>query len=64
MVGFDLDRDDRRLFRLDRMRAARMPAGTFAAREFPFPSVEAWLASDFGRAPSGDSATDDLGATP
>ncbi|MBS0022752.1 helix-turn-helix transcriptional regulator [Microbacterium paraoxydans] len=64
VVGFDLDRDDWRLFRLDRMRAARTVPGTFTAREFPFPSVEAWLASDFGRAPSGDSATDNRGATP
>ncbi|WP_259614103.1 MULTISPECIES: helix-turn-helix transcriptional regulator [Microbacterium] len=49
VVGFDIDRDDWRLFRLDRMREVRTLPGAFAAREFPFGSVEEWLASDFGR---------------
>ncbi|MFE7065936.1 helix-turn-helix transcriptional regulator [Microbacterium sp. NPDC057658] len=52
VVGFDIDRDDWRLFRLDRMREVRTVPGTFAAREFPFASVEEWLTSDFGRSGS------------
>ncbi|PJI52150.1 transcriptional regulator, partial [Methylobacterium radiotolerans] len=52
VVGFDIDRDDWRLFRLDRMREVRTVPGVFAAREFPFASVEEWLASDFGRSGS------------
>lgn len=52
VVGFDIDRDDWRLFRLDRMREVRTVPGTFAAREFPFASVEDWLTSDFGRSGS------------
>ena len=53
VVGFDVDRDDWRLFRLDRIRSARTLPGTHAEREFPFASIEAWLASDFGRADQG-----------
>ena len=52
VVGFDIDRDDWRLFRLDRMREVRALPGVFAAREFPFASVEEWLTSDFGRSGS------------
>ena len=53
VVGFDVDRDDWRLFRLDRIRSARTLPGTHAGHEFPFASIEAWLASDFGRAEQG-----------
>ncbi|MEW2462304.1 WYL domain-containing protein [Microbacterium sp. NPDC047426] len=49
VVAFDLDRDDWRLFRLDRMGHARILPGTHTPRDFPFASVEAWLTSDFGR---------------
>lgn len=49
LVAFDIDRDDWRLFRLDRMRSAVIVPGTFAGREFPFASIEGWLTSDFGR---------------
>lgn len=52
VVGFDIDRDDWRLFRLDRMREVRALPGVFAPREFPFASVEEWLTSDFGRSES------------
>lgn len=52
VVAYDIDRDDWRLFRLDRMRDARMLPGTHAGREFPFASIEGWLSSDFGRAGS------------
>ncbi|MCT1363565.1 MULTISPECIES: YafY family protein [unclassified Microbacterium] len=52
VVGFDIDRDDWRLFRLDRMREVRALPGVFAPREFPFASVEEWLTSDFGRSGS------------
>jgi predicted DNA-binding transcriptional regulator YafY len=49
VVGFDIDRDDWRLFRLDRMRSTRLLPGVHAPRDFPFASIEEWLASDFGR---------------
>jgi predicted DNA-binding transcriptional regulator YafY len=49
VVAYDIDRDDWRLFRLDRMRSASVLPGVHASREFPFPSIEAWLTSDFGR---------------
>lgn len=49
VVGFDIDRDDWRLFRLDRIRSARTLPGTYTAHDFPFTSIEAWLTSDFGR---------------
>ena len=52
VVGFDIDRDDWRLFRLDRMREVRALPGVFAPRAFPFASVEEWLTSDFGRSGS------------
>lgn len=49
LVGFDVDRDDWRLFRLDRIRDTHPVPGSFAAHPFPFASVEDWLTSDFGR---------------
>lgn len=49
VIAYDIDRDDWRLFRLDRMSEARLLAGVHAAREFPFGSIEEWLMSDFGR---------------
>lgn len=50
VVAYDVDREDWRLFRLDRMRDARMLPGVHSGREFPFDSIEGWLTSDFGRA--------------
>lgn len=52
VVGFDIDRDDWRLFRLDRMQSTRILPGVHAPREFPFGSIEEWLVSDFGRTSS------------
>lgn len=52
LVGYDVDRDDWRLFRLDRTSAATRHPSTHPVREFPFASIEEWLTSDFGRADS------------
>lgn len=52
VVGFDIDRGDWRLFRLDRMQSTRILPGAHSPREFPFASIERWLASDFGRVDS------------
>lgn len=49
VIGFDIDRDDWRLFRLDRMQSTSILPGVHAHREFPFASIEEWLVSDFGR---------------
>ncbi|WP_396653644.1 WYL domain-containing protein [Microbacterium sp. WCS2018Hpa-9] len=49
VVGFDIDRDDWRLFRLDRMQSTSILPGVHVPREFPFASIEEWLVSDFGR---------------
>lgn len=57
LIAFDLDRDDWRLFCLDRIGRLRPLPGSFQPRPFPEPSLERWLTSDFGRAPvSGASA--------
>ena len=52
VVGFDIDADDWRLFRLDRMQSPHIIAGVHTPREFPFASIESWLTSDFGRTDS------------
>lgn len=64
VVGFDVDRNDWRLFRLDRMREARTLAGTYTPRDFPATSVEAWLASDFGRTDAAARAHEQESASP
>ncbi|WP_341973903.1 WYL domain-containing protein [Microbacterium sp. LWO13-1.2] len=59
LVGFDVDRDAWRLFRLDRIRDAESGSERAAERAFPEESVEQWLATDFGREPKspvGDDA--------
>jgi predicted DNA-binding transcriptional regulator YafY len=48
LIAFDLDRDDWRLFRLDRMQAVTTSPGPHERRAFPWDSIEDWLASDFG----------------
>ncbi len=48
LVAYDLDRDDWRLFRLDRMEASTISPGPHAHRAFPWNSIEDWLTSDFG----------------
>lgn len=49
VVAYDVDREDWRLFRLDRMQSASLLPGVHAGREFPFTSIEEWLTTDFGR---------------
>lgn len=48
LVAYDLDRDDWRLYRLDRMRAPTTSPGSGEHRVFPWSSIEDWLTSDFG----------------
>jgi predicted DNA-binding transcriptional regulator YafY len=55
LIAFDVDRDDWRLFCLDRVRRLRSLPGTFQPRPFPDRSIERWLTSDFGRAPARDA---------
>ena len=49
LVAYDTDRDDWRLFRLDRMHAATIIPGPHPSQEFPFGSIGLWLASNFGK---------------
>jgi predicted DNA-binding transcriptional regulator YafY len=49
LVAFDVDRDDWRLFRLDRIRDPEVVPGTFRPHVFPDSSLERWLVRDFGR---------------
>ncbi|MET3903190.1 WYL domain-containing protein [Paenarthrobacter sp. 4246] len=48
LVAYDVDRDDWRLFRLDRMEASTVSPGPHVRRTFPWNSIEDWLTSDFG----------------
>jgi predicted DNA-binding transcriptional regulator YafY len=50
LIGYDVDRADWRLFRLDRVKDVAPITGSYAPREFPSASIETWLESDFGRA--------------
>ncbi len=50
LVAFDVDRDDWRTFRLDRIADIAPVAGAFPPRPFPDASIEHWLTTDFGRA--------------
>lgn len=45
LVAFDVDRDDWRTFRLDRMRETRSVGHRFRARELPADDVAAWVAA-------------------
>ncbi|GAA4015943.1 hypothetical protein GCM10022384_69090 [Streptomyces marokkonensis] len=49
LVAYDTRREDWRLFRLDRMQAATIIPGSHHPRNFPFDSIELWLASNFGK---------------
>ncbi|MBI0315275.1 YafY family transcriptional regulator [Streptomyces javensis] len=53
LVAFDVDRDDWRTFRLDRITDISRVAGTYRPHPFPDESIEHWLTTDFGRAPHG-----------
>jgi len=52
LVGYDVDRDDWRTFRFDRVGDIERVPGTYQLREFPQESVRHWFGSDFGRLPS------------
>lgn len=52
LVGYDVDRDDWRTFRFDRVTDIERIPGTYRRREFPDESVQRWFAADFGRADS------------
>lgn len=58
LVGFDVDRDDWRTFRLDRITDISPVPGAYRPHPFPDASIEHWLTTDFGRAaprsPHGD----------
>lgn len=49
LVGFDLDRDDWRTFRFDRISAVERVPGVYRRREFPDASIGHWFDTDFGR---------------
>jgi predicted DNA-binding transcriptional regulator YafY len=48
LIGYDLDRDGWRLFRLDRVQTPIAISGPHQLHEFPFKSIEHWLTSNFG----------------
>lgn len=52
LIAFDLERDDWRLFRLDRIREAQALPGRVGEHSFPKDSIEEWFATDFGRLPA------------
>lgn len=49
LIGLDLDRDDWRTFRFDRVTDIERVPGTSRLREFPDDSISRWFATDFGR---------------
>lgn len=49
LVAFDIDREDWRFFRLDRITDISPVPGTYQPHVFPDVSIERWLATDFGR---------------
>lgn len=51
LLGFDVDRDDWRTFRLDRVNDVERVDGTYTRRELPADSLTAYLSSDFARPP-------------
>lgn len=50
LVGFDLDRDDWRTFRFDRISDVERVPGSYRTRAFPDASIGRWFDTDFGRA--------------
>jgi len=49
LVGYDLDRDDWRTFRFDRVTDIERLPGTSGPLEFPDDSISRWFATDFAR---------------
>jgi predicted DNA-binding transcriptional regulator YafY len=49
LLAWDLDRDDWRVFRLDRITAVERRPGVFDRRDLPAATVADYLTSDFGR---------------
>ncbi|MFI7071232.1 helix-turn-helix transcriptional regulator [Micromonospora sediminicola] len=49
LIGYDVDRDDWRVFRLDRVHDLEVVATDDEAPDFPDASAGRWLATDFGR---------------
>ena len=49
LVGFDLDRDDWRTFRFDRVTDLERVPGVYQRHEFPDDSIAHWFTTDFGR---------------
>lgn len=56
VVGFDTDRDDWRLFRIDRVTNLRVGPRTRIARDGPGDGLFTWFTTDFGRATVNPSA--------
>ncbi|PZS33408.1 MAG: transcriptional regulator [Pseudonocardiales bacterium] len=51
LVGYDIDRDDWRTFRFDRVTGVERVHGSYRRRPFPDDSIGRWLGADFGRGP-------------
>lgn len=58
LIGYDHDREDWRLYRFDRLDEVERVPGTYQHREFPYPSIADWFATDFGRVPAAKRAAD------
>ena len=50
LVGFDLDSDEWRTYRMDRIGEVERVPGTYRRRDPPDESIERWFGTDFGRA--------------
>jgi predicted DNA-binding transcriptional regulator YafY len=59
VVGFDTDRDDWRLFRVDRITNLRVGARVSTTRAGPGDDLATWLLTDFGRVPHRTPRTSD-----
>ena len=49
LVGFDLDRDEWRTYRMDRIGSVERIPGTYRRRDLPGESLGRWFDTDFGR---------------
>jgi len=59
LVGFDLDRDEWRTYRMDRIGSVERIPGTYRRRDLPGESLGRWFDTDFGR--GRDSSNQDAG---